>query len=85
MIFLIWNEVCKFCNIMSYRMISSFLLCCEPLDYVKFMFSYLLCVIWYDYVLLVGSLFFEVFVEWQVSLEDGCCPSGGEYKIPKMT
>lgn len=34
----VWNEACEFCTIMSYRMFSSLLLCCDSLNCVKLMF-----------------------------------------------
>ena len=39
----------------------------------------------FGHVLLVESLILEVFVEWQVSLEDECCPCGEDCKTPKLT
>ena len=75
LVFGMWNEACEFWCIMS----------CESLDYLKFMFSSWLSVILYGNELLVKSLFLEVFREWQVSLEDECCPSGKECKTPKVT
>ena len=38
--------------------------------YIKLMISSWLCVVWFCYVLLVVSLIFEVFGEWQVFFKD---------------
>ena len=66
-VFAIGNEACEFYNIMSYRFVSSFLLCCDSLDYVKSIFYSWKCVICYGHDLLFESLFFEVLGVYKVS------------------
>ena len=73
-------------HVLDFQVLTSFLLHCESLVYVKSFIhpNCVLCMVWYV-ILFLSSYLLKVFKKKQESFEVECCPSGGEYNTYKTT